>query len=310
MKDVDSFHTPVLLQEVVLGLNVKPGGKYIDGTIGGGGHAREILKRGGRVLGIDQDEDAIRYLEKQFELEISRGQLVLACSNFSRIEEIAREYGFLGADGILFDLGVSSYQIGKSGRGFSFLKDEPLDMRMNFLTNGGKDYISARDLINKSDENELDYIFSKYGEERKSHLVASAIVERRKEKPIETTGELVKIISDIIPKNGKNHPATKIFQALRIAVNNEIENLKKGLDGGFKILNSQGRFLIISFHSLEDRTVKLFFREMVKNGQGSLIGKSFIAPNDDEIRQNRRSRSAKLRIIARLDSRQARQEKI
>ncbi len=306
---MDNFHTSVLLKEVIYGLNIRKGAKYIDGTIGGGGHTREILRRGGKVLGIDQDEDAIRYLKKQFELEISKGQLVVVCSNFSRVEDVAREYDFLDADGVLLDLGVSSYQIEKSGRGFSFLRDETLDMRMSSNSGEDEDNISAKDLVNRASEDELYNIFSKYGEEKNSRLISAAIISRRKIKPIETTGELVKIVLGVVPKNGGIHPATKVFQALRIAVNSEIENLKKGLEAGFEVLGSHGRLAIISFHSLEDRTVKLFFAGLVREGKGELINKKVIIPSLEEARANRRSRSAKLRIIARLDSHLARQEK-
>ncbi len=288
---MNNFHTPVLLKEVVEGLRVKKDGKYIDGTIGGGGHTEEILKSGGRVLGIDQDREAIKHLKKKFESEINTGRLILEHANFSDIEEIAKAHDFTDVDGILLDLGVSSYQIDDSGRGFSFIREEELDMRMNQDGN-----LTAFEIINSWSEDELREIFARYGEEMKAKEVAHAIVQERDKSEINTSRKLATIIESVIKPNGKINPSTRIFQAIRIAVNDEINSLKKGIGGGFKLLNEGGRFEIISFHSLEDRIVKLSFLEFARSG-GEIITKKPLVANFEEERRNRRSRSAKLRII-------------
>jgi 16S rRNA (cytosine1402-N4)-methyltransferase len=293
---VDNYHTPVLSDEVDSFLRVRSGGKYIDGTIGGGGHAARILKSSGKVLGIDWDLTSILHLKKKFESEISEGKLMLVHGNLKDMGKYAKKTGFENVDGILLDLGVSSYQLDKSGRGFSFRRNEPLDMRM---TNGlGEDTeLTAHEIINKWSEEELYEIFSKYGEEIRAREVASEIVSSR---PIETTEELAQIISKVIRTGEARHPATKIFQALRIAVNSEIENLQKGLDEGFKLLNKGARFEVISFHSLEDRTVKLYFLKLERGGLARILTKKPVIATEEEIRQNRRSRSAKLRVIEKI----------
>ena len=297
---MNSFHTPVLLREAVKGLQVRKDGNYIDATIGGGGHTRSILDLGGRVLGIDQDEDAISHLKKKFEPEINQGRLVLKCGNFAEMKEIEGKHKIDGVDGIFFDLGVSSYQIERSGRGFSFMKDEVLDMRMS-----EKGDLTASEIINTWPESDLVAIFAKYGEEPAASEVARKIVFRRKQKKIGTSLELAKIVSDVVRNSGKipirhtqgKHPATRIFQALRIVVNDEIENLRKGLSEGFKLLKKGGRIAVISFHSLEDRVVKLYFLELERKGLGKVITKKPIEASFDEIKKNRRARGAKLRII-------------
>lgn len=293
---MNNFHTPVLLREAVEGLQVRKDGNYIDATIGGGGHTREIIDRGGIVLGIDQDFEAIEYINKNFKFQISNFQLKLVRGNFQDIGRIARENGFERVDGILFDLGVSSYQIDRSGRGFSFMRDEVLDMRMS-----QKGDLTASQIINTWPESDLVAIFEKYGEEPTASEVARKIVFRRKQKKIRMTGQLVEIIRDVgAVRAVKINPATRIFQALRIVVNREIENLRKGLSEGLKLLNKGGRIAVISFHSLEDRVVKLYFLELERNGLGKIINKRPITASSNEIRSNRRARSAKLRIIERL----------
>ena len=289
------FHTPVLLKEAVNALNVRQNGKYIDATIGGGGHSEEIIRRGGHVLGIDQDKDAIEYVRTNNEELITNNKLTLVRGNFADIEMIARENGFEDADGILFDLGVSSYQIDQSGRGFSFLRDEPLDMRM-----GGENSLTAYEIINKASEDELYNIFSKFGEEKNAGAISRAIVGARRVKPIEMSRELAEIVAGVVRREGKLHPATRVFQALRITVNSEIDNLKKGLSSAFEILAPGGRLAVISFHSLEDRVVKLFFAKLARENRAILINKKTIMASEREIKANRRARSAKLRIIEKI----------
>ncbi len=289
----------MLVDAVIEGLKVERGGLYIDATIGGGGHTAEILARGGKVLGIDQDEDAIEHLKKKFESEILNGQLTLAHGNFAEIREIVLKSGFLknhadhiGVNGILMDLGVSSHHIDNSGRGFSFNKNDPLDMRMDL----SKD-LTASMIVNTWSEEELYEIFAKFGEEIYSKAVATQIVNFRKLKKIETSGELSEIVSKVIKRDGKTHPATRIFQALRIAVNDELESLKKGLVDGFKLLLKGGRMEVISFHSLEDRVVKVYFSAISDQKLGNVVTKKPIIADFAEIKKNRRARSAKLRII-------------
>lgn len=289
------FHTPVLLEEAIEGLNVKSDGKYIDATIGGGGHTQEILGRGGAVLGIDQDEDSILYLKKKFESELNTGQLVLERGNFAEIKKIAGKHKMNEVDGILFDLGVSSYQIDQSGRGFSFLRDEHLEMRMSNETK-----LTAEEIINTWPEKELSTVFAKYGEDPNAAEVAHQIIFRRKQKKFERSADLAEFISGIVITEGKIHPATRIFQALRIVVNDEIDNLRTGIAEGFKLLAPGGRMEVISFHSLEDRVVKLYFVELRKNGFGKIITKKPTVAAFDEIKKNRRSRSAKMRIIEKI----------
>lgn len=280
-------HTSVLLKETIEALNVTRGGRYIDATIGGGGHTREILKRGGIVLGIDQDQDAIDFLKGEF---VGEENLTLVHGNFSDIKELAEKNGFGKVEGIIFDLGLSSYQIDDSGRGFSIKKDELLDMRMDARTQ-----MSALDIINSWNRDELYEIFTKFGEERNARTITSAIERARRVKRIETTGELAKLIEENVKKQGKIHPATKVFMALRIVVNNEITNLKKGLVEALELLEPKGVLAVISFHSLEDRIVKNVMRE-----SGYLNSRKPVLPEYEETRKNSRSRSAKLRILTKI----------
>lgn len=281
-------HTSVLLKETIEALNVTQGGRYIDATIGGGGHTREILDRGGTVLGIDQDRDAIDFLKGEF---VSGSEnLTLLHGNFSDIKELAKKNGFKKVEGIIFDLGLSSYQIDDSGRGFSIKKDELLDMRMDARTQ-----VSALDIINSWNRDELYEIFTKFGEIRPARAITSAIERARRVKRIETTGELALLIEENVRKEGKIHPATKVFMALRIVVNNELTNLKKGLVESLEILEPKGVLAVISFHSLEDRIVKNVMRE-----SGYLNSRKPILPEYEETRKNPRSRSAKLRILTKI----------
>lgn len=291
------YHTPVLLKEAVDGLNVQAGQKYIDATLGGGGHTEEIIKRGGIVLGIDQDQDALEFVKANYEARIKNQELKIAKGNFSEIEEIAKENGFEKASGILFDLGLSSNQIDNSGRGFSFMRDEPLDMRM-----ANEEGLTAGKIVNKWSEEALVDLFSRYGEEVKATKIARAVVETRTEEEITSSKQLADIISKVVGNVSfkEIHPATRVFQAIRIAVNDEIENLKKGLDKGFSVLDNGGYMSVISFHSLEDRVVKLFFLQLERAGFAQIINKKPIIAQDLETKTNRRSRSAKLRIIKKI----------
>lgn len=277
-------HTSVLLKETIEALNVKKDARYIDATIGGGGHTREILNRGGIVLGIDQDQDAIDFLKGEF---VGEKNLTLVHGNFSDIKELAEKNGFGKVRGILFDLGLSSYQIDQSGRGFSIKKDELLDMRMDAGTE-----VSALDIVNSWNRDELYEVFTKFGEERNARTITDVIERTRRVKRIETTGELARLIEENVRRQGKIHPATKVFMALRIAVNNELTNLRKGLNESLELLEPGGALAVISFHSLEDRIVKNAMRE-----SGHAHSKKPIIATHEETKRNPRSRSAKLRTL-------------
>lgn len=305
----DFYHLPVLLDEVLAGLDIKPGGVYIDGTCGGGGHSSEIAKRlsGGTLVGIDRDPDAVKAASERlapYGFKVARG-------NYSDIREIARENGISAADGILLDLGVSSHQLDTEERGFSYHGNAPLDMRMS------QEGQTAADLVNTLSEEELSRILFEYGEEKFSRRIAGEIVRRRAEKPIETTGELADIVGSSVPakfKRDKN-PCRKTFQALRIAVNCEFEHLDRGLDEAFELLKTGGRLCVITFHSLEDRIVKQRFASFCKGcicppdfpqcvcgrtPRGRLVNRKPVEASSEELERNPRSRSAKLRVIEKL----------
>lgn len=303
------YHLPVLLDEVLAGLDIKPDGTYIDGTCGGGGHSSEIAKRlsGGTLVGIDRDPDAVKAASERlapYGFKVAKG-------NYSDIRSIARENGITAADGILLDLGVSSHQLDTEERGFSYHGNAPLDMRMS------QEGQTAADLVNTLAEDELSRILFEYGEEKFSRRIAGEIVRRRAAKPIETTEELADIVRDSIPakfKRDKN-PCRKTFQALRIAVNCEFEHLDRGLDEAFELLKTGGRLCVITFHSIEDRIVKQRFASFCKGcicppdfpqcvcgrtPRGRLVNRKPIEASLEELEKNPRSRSAKLRIIEKL----------
>lgn len=288
-KQAEFAHVPVLRNEVLDYLQVQSGKKYIDGTAGGGGHTAEIVKQGGLVLCIDQDQEAIEHLQNKFKDE-QRVRIVKG--NFSDIAKLAHLQDFQNCSGILFDLGMSSFQIDASSRGFSFLKDQPLDMRMNIDTE-----LTAHEIVNRWHQEDLEEIFLKYGEEENARQIAEAIVLQRKEKKFETTKELVDLLIKIGRGNTKIHPATRVFQALRIAVNMELDVLKIGIMDAIELLEPRGRLVILSFHSLEDRIVKNMFREMEKEGHGVVLNKKPITASMQETETNRRSRSAKMRVF-------------
>ena len=280
---MNTFHQPVMLKEVLEGLAVSKGKKYIDATIGGGGHAREIIKNGGILLGIDQDREALDF--------VKNGKLVYG--NFRDIERIARAYGFDQVDGIAFDLGVSSHQLDTPERGFSYrYPDSPLDLRMD-----PEEGIPAGEYIKKLSEEELYEIFTKFGEEKLARAIAGAIVRSRRERPLTTVGDVVEIVSLAVRDvRDRTRTLARVFQALRIVVNDELGALRDGLRGAAVILGSGGRLVVLSYHSLEDRIVK---REIMKLGFKP-INKRPITPSENEIRENHRSRSAKLRVAVKL----------
>lgn len=282
-----NYHTPVLLNETITGLNIKPGGRYIDATVGGGGHTKAMLDAGATVLGIDTDADAVN--ESNI-LENEHCRIVQG--NFSEIDTIAETYGFKNIDGIVFDLGVSSHQLDTPNRGFSYrYNDAPLDMRLD-QTKG----ITAYEVINHESEETLRIIFETFGEEKRSGGIARAIILSRKVKPIKTTGDVLALIEKQTKGQDVHGVASRIFQAIRIYVNEELKSLKNGLEKGVTLLKPGGRIAVISFHSLEDRIVKQF---MQREGLLSITKKAIIAGHDEQMR-NSRSRSAKLRIAQKL----------
>lgn len=294
------FHQPVLLKESVEALKVKKNGKYLDGTVGGGGHAQAILKLGGKILALDCDPEALasarEYLTTACPSSVENRGLNnatwrLVRGNFKDLAKIAKENNFVPLNGVLLDLGVSWHQLETPERGFSFNLEGPLDMRMDPSLK-----VTAADLINGLNKNELEKLFQKLGEEKLARRLAGVVVEARRLKPILTCQQLVEIILKVKPRKGKIHPATQVFQALRIAVNDELNNLKEALPASLEILKSNGRLAVISFHSGEDRLVKNFLKEKENLGQIKIITKKPITPGIEEIRQNPRSRSAKLRI--------------
>lgn len=306
-------HISVLLNECLEGLNIKENGIYVDGTLGGAGHSSEILKRlsnEGRLIGIDQDTDALKAAKERLK---NYSNVTFVHSNFSSIENVLNNLNIDCVDGILMDLGVSSYQLDEGERGFSYMKDAPLDMRMN----RDNDF-SAYNVINEYSEEDLYRIIRDYGEEKFARRIASFIVENRQEKNIETTLELVEIIKSAIPAKARRegpHPAKRTFQAIRIEVNSELSILNKTIEDGVGKLNKGGRMAIITFHSLEDRIVKNKFRDLAvscrcpkefpvcvcgEKAKVKVISRKAIEPTKEEVDINPRSRSAKLRVIEKL----------
>jgi len=301
VKTSDIYHIPALLNETVKALDIKPKHKYIDATLGGGGHSVEIVKKGGILLGIDQDPEAVSYASERLKNAQACPDLLppkLVQSNFAEIDKVAKEFGFEKVAGILFDLGVSSHQLETSNRGFSFNQEGPLDMRMNPNLS-----VTAKDLVNGLNEGELAELFWKLGEEKFSRRFAKAICQARLNKPIETCNDLSQIILQEVSPRGRFariHPATRVFQALRIAVNDELNSLKIALPKAVELLESQGRIVVLSFHSLEDSIVKRFFIDQMGKGILKIISKSPITPTEEEVRLNPRARSAKLRAAEKI----------
>ncbi|MCR5628540.1 16S rRNA (cytosine(1402)-N(4))-methyltransferase RsmH [Eubacterium sp.] len=303
-------HKSVLLDETIEGLNIKPDGIYVDGTLGGGGHSYHIASRlsdKGRLIGIDQDKDAIKAASER--LKEFGDKVTIVRDNYTNFRKVLDDLNVEKVDGILLDIGVSSYQLDNTERGFSYNADAPLDMRMD-----DRQKLTAKDIVNEYDEQTLFRIIRDYGEDKFAKNIAKHIVAARREKKIETTGELVEIISGAIPKKlQKNgNPAKKTFQAIRIELNHELDVLKESIDGMIDSLNIGGRLCIITFHSLEDRIVKQKFKVNEnpctcppnfpvcvcgKVSKGRIITRKPIVPSDEEIAENKRSKSSKLRIF-------------
>ena len=294
---MSTYHIPVMLKEVLEFLDVKEGSWYVDCNLGGGGHTQAILEAGGNVLGIDLDPDAILEVTNKLKGFIKDGKLKLVQTNFINIQDALKETSISEISGILFDLGVSTHQLEEAERGFSFNKDAPLDMRMD-PTKGA----SAKDLVNGLYENELAELFLKLGEENWSKPIAKKIVEYRQKKQIESTNELANLILSVRKRSpsDRTHPATRIFQALRIAVNDELNSLKEALPKAFDVLEPGGRIVTISFHSLEDRIVKNYFKELEEKNQAKIITDKPIETSEEEANLNPRSRSAKLRAVEKI----------
>ncbi len=306
-------HKPVLFNETIDMLNINPQGIYVDGTAGGGGHSQAILKKltTGKLISIDQDPDAIKVVKQRLS---EYNNSIIVQSNFSDIDKVLSELSIEKVDGVLLDIGVSSYQLDNAQRGFSYHNDAKLDMRMS------KSGVSAYDLVNDLTWQELAQIISRYGEEKFAKSIAKAIVREREIKNISSTLQLAEIIKSAVPASAKRdhgHPARKTFQALRIAVNDELTNLSKGIDKSFESLKIGGRLVIITFHSLEDRIVKNKMSEFAKGcvcpsdfpvcvcnrkPRAKLINKKPIQPKEEEINDNIRSRSAKLRGCIKINN--------
>ena len=302
-----------MLEEVIESLAIKPNGIYVDGTLGGAGHSSEIVKRlgeDGRLIGIDQDGEAIEAATKR--LKPYKDKVTIVRSNYAQMKEVLRDLGIHKVDGILLDLGVSSYQLDEADRGFTYREDAALDMRMD-----QRQEKTARDIVNGYSEMDLYRIIRDYGEDKFAKNIAKHIVLARKEKPLETTKELSEVIKRAIPMKVQakgGHPAKKTFQAIRIEVNQELTVLKESIDKMIDLLKPNGRICIITFHSLEDRIVKTKFRENEnpctcppnfpvcvcgKKSKGKVITRKPIIPSEDEIEENKRAKSSKLRIFER-----------
>jgi 16S rRNA (cytosine1402-N4)-methyltransferase len=300
-KNTEYIHKTVLLKESINGLDIHQGDIYLDGTLGSAGHAEYALRINEgkiKVIGLDRDSQALLRSKDRLRLY---SDVTLIESSYGDLDQALDSLKIGKIDRIMLDLGLSSDQFETSGRGFAFKKDEPL--LMTFKSNLVEGDLTAHEIVNSwQEENIADVIYG-YGEERYSRRIAHAIVKYREKKTIEKTSELVEIISQAVPvfyRKGKIHPATRTFQALRIAVNDELNTLKKGLEKGFARLNKGGRMAIISFHSLEDRIVKNFNKEKESNEEAKIITKKPIEPSDEEVKENPRSRSAKLRILEKI----------
>lgn len=307
-------HVSVLAEECIQALNLRPDGVYVDGTTGGGGHSLRIAQQlapAGRLICIDRDEEALAAASRR--LEAYRDRVTFVKSNFAQIAQVIEGQGLAGVDGILFDLGVSSYQLDNGDRGFSYMHDAPLDMRMD-----RSQPFSAWDVVNTYTQEQLRQILWEYGEERYSGRVAAAIVQQRKESPIETTGQLAQVIREAMPaaaRREKQHPAKRSFQAIRIEVNGELRAVEQAMEGSVDKLLPGGRLAVISFHSLEDRIVKKIFAQQAKGctcppefpvcvcgkkPRLKLISRGVITAGQKELDENPRARSAKLRVAERI----------
>ncbi len=302
------YHAPVLLREMVELLAPEPGKLFVDGTLGGGGHSEAFLQAGARVIGLDQDSDALAFAQKRLANFGERFQAVQA--NFATVDLVLNRLGISQIDGALLDLGVSSWQLDTPERGFSFMKDGPLDMRMN-----RQSPVAAADIVNNASGEQLERIFRNFGEEPAARRIAMRIVRDRLQKPFATTSDLVRTIESVVPRRGKTHPATRVFQALRIAVNRELDVLGEALEQFTKKLRGSGRLGVITFHSLEDRIVKTFFKqrstEFIDRPEWPeprpnpdftfrLVTRKAVIAGEAEQSENPRSRSAKLRVVEKI----------
>ncbi|MFW6195197.1 MAG: 16S rRNA (cytosine(1402)-N(4))-methyltransferase RsmH [Chloroflexota bacterium] len=307
----DLYHTPVMLPEALEGLRVREGGRYVDANLGEGGHAAAVLARGGHVLGIDADPDAVSVARDRIAVEAPEAadRFAAVNANFREIAAVVEEHGWSGVDGVLFDLGLSSRQLEASERGFSFQRHDPLDMRFN-----PADEVTAADIVNTYSRDSLADLIYKYGGERRSRQIATAIIRAR---PLRTSAELAQAIArGSGPGGGRGiHPATRTFQALRIAVNDELNALETALDQAVKLLDSGGRLVVISYHSLEDRMVKSLMRTESSDSisapetvtgwrpherQLRMVHRGVMRPGMEEVNQNPRSRSARMRIAEKI----------
>ena len=310
---MEFVHKSIMLEEVIESLAIKPNGIYVDGTLGGAGHSSEIVKRlgeDGRLIGIDQDGEAIEAATKR--LKPYKDKVTIVRSNYAQMKEVLRDLGIPKVDGILLDLGVSSYQLDNAERGFTYREDVPLDMRMD-----QRQTKTAKDIVNDYSEMELYHIIRNYGVDKFAKNIAKHIVQARQKAPIETTGQLIEVIKAAIPKKVRatgGHPAKKTFQAIRIELNHELDVLKNNLEDMIDLLNDEGRIAIITFHSLEDRIVKNIFRTSERPcicppefpvcvcgrvSKGKVITRKPIVPGKEELEENSRSKSAKLRVFER-----------
>ena len=306
-------HKSVLLEETIDSLDIKPDGIYVDGTLGGGGHASQVCRRlgdGGRLIGIDQDQDAIEVASER--LSEFGGKVTIVRENYQKIKQILHDLGIEKADGIYLDLGVSSYQLDTAKRGFTYREDAPLDMRMDV-----RNPVTVADIVNEYEEMELYRIIRDYGEEKFAKNIAKHMVQARQEKRIETTGQLTEIVKAAIPMKMRatgGHPAKRTFQALRIELNHELDVLSDSIDTMIDLLKPGGRLSIITFHSLEDRIVKNRFRQNEnpcicpagfpvcvcgRSSKGKVITRKPIIPSQREIEENKRAKSSKLRVFQR-----------
>lgn len=306
-------HIPIMLEQVIEGLDIKPDGIYVDGTLGGGGHSYEIAKcltNGGRLIGIDQDEAAIKAASKR--LSEFEDRVTIVRSNYAQMTSVLQSLGIEQVDGILLDLGVSSHQLDTAERGFSYMEDAPLDMRMD-----RRQEKTARDIVNYYSQAELTRIIRDYGEDKFASKIASKIIAFRENKPVETTGELAEIIKSAIPMKYRltgGHPAKRTFQAIRIELNRELGVLEESIEGMLDILSDGGRMAVITFHSLEDRIVKSAFKKAEspctcppdfpicvcgRKSKGFVALRKPAVPTDEEMERNPRAKSSKLRIFVR-----------
>lgn len=310
---MEFVHKSIMLEEVIESLAIKPNGIYVDGTLGGAGHSSEIVKRlgeDGRLIGIDQDGEAIEAATKR--LKPYKDKVTIVRSNYAQMKEVLRDLGIHKVDGILLDLGVSSYQLDNAERGFTYREDVPLDMRMD-----QRQTKTAKDIVNDYSEMELYHIIRNYGEDKFAKNIAKHIVQARQKAPIETTGQLIEVIKAAIPKKVRatgGHPAKKTFQAIRIECNRELDVLKDSIDAMIDLLNPGGRLCIITFHSLEDRIVKRAFKKNENPctcppnfpvcvcgnvSKGKQLTRKPIIPGEEELEYNKRAKSSKLRVFER-----------